>query len=116
MINFCHSWGPRSVTHPVIERFVETPTLPTPGLDRPSRRTEKQPGTYVHDPPVRTGPVAGAFMKGPKLSWDMKGADRPDDTLDSGMGTVAWGRSGTGVLVAGHYYRQGNKGRLHAHS
>ena len=79
---------PKHSRSPVATRFVETLTLPNPGLNRPSWRTERQPGAEVRDSPVQTGPVAGAFMKGPKLCWDRKGDDRPDDTLDSGMGTL----------------------------
>ena len=73
---------PRAGTQPVTDGFVETPTLATPGLETPSWKMERQPGSDVHDPPVRTGPVAGAVMKGPKLGWD---------------------RKGDGFLVSGHY-------------
>ena len=65
----------------------ELPSLPTSVHDRPPRRTETQPRTDVHDPPVRTGPTAATFTKVPKFSWDMKGDDRPDETLNLGMGT-----------------------------
>ena len=39
-------------------------------------------------PPDRPGPAAVPTMKVPKLSWDMKGDDRPDETIDSGIGTL----------------------------
>ena len=39
-------------------------------------------------PPARPGPAAVPTMKVPKFSWDMKGDDRPDETIDSGMGTL----------------------------
>ena len=58
--------------------------MPTPGHNRPSRRTQTQPGTDVRDPPVQTGPVAGTFTKMPTFFWD----DRHGETLDSGMGTL----------------------------
>ena len=56
----------------MINRFAEIPILPTPGCDRPSRRMEAQMGTDVCDSLVRTGPAASAYVKGAKLSWNMK--------------------------------------------
>ena len=64
------------------------PTLPIPEHGRLPPSTETQPGTDVHDRPVRTEPVAVTCMTVPKFSWDMKGDDRPDKTLSSGMGTL----------------------------
>ena len=44
--------------------------------------------TDVRDSPVRIGPAASAYVKGAKLSWNIKRGGRSDDTLDSGMGTL----------------------------
>ena len=51
-------------------------------------KTETQPVTDFRGPPTRPGPAAFMTMKVPQFSFDMKSDERPDDTIDSGMGTL----------------------------
>ena len=82
---------PKAATRPVTARFSETPTLPTPGHGKSPPRAVPQPVTDQFRDELLTlppGPAAITTMEVPQFSWNMKGGDRPDETIDSGICTL----------------------------